>query len=148
MIRRPPRSTRTYTLFPYTTLFRSALECVELSTGSRTGPGWIAVAAVGNESDIRAEAVHRLLHRLAVRHCDVGQRQQVAIVPGQVLLFFLRDARPGAMVVNDIHDHQRRMEAIEQARHGQVAGIDPEYRACGIDLFLEIGRESCGERVC
>src|SRR3546814_1223810 len=40
------------------------------------------------------------------------------------------------MVVNDIHDHQRRMEAIEQARHGQVAGIDPEYRACGIDLFL------------
>src|SRR3546814_8121366 len=26
MIRRPPRSTRTYTLFPYTTLFRSAQE--------------------------------------------------------------------------------------------------------------------------
>src|SRR3546814_11012773 len=26
MIRRPPRSTRTYTLFPYTTLFRSGLE--------------------------------------------------------------------------------------------------------------------------
>src|SRR3546814_9788175 len=25
MIRRPPRSTRTYTLFPYTTLFRSLL---------------------------------------------------------------------------------------------------------------------------
>src|SRR3546814_10810518 len=25
MIRRPPRSTRTYTLFPYTTLFRSQL---------------------------------------------------------------------------------------------------------------------------
>src|SRR3546814_10235697 len=84
-------------------LARVALECVELSTGSRTGPGWIAVAAVGNESDIRAEAVHRLLHRLAVRHCDVGQRQQVAIVPGQVLLFFLRDARPGAMVRSEEH---------------------------------------------
>src|SRR3546814_17286795 len=27
MIRRPPRSTRTDTLFPYTTLFRSALPC-------------------------------------------------------------------------------------------------------------------------
>src|SRR3546814_15085844 len=26
MIRRPPRSTRTYTLFPYPTLFRSALQ--------------------------------------------------------------------------------------------------------------------------
>src|SRR3546814_11432093 len=29
MIRRPPRSTRTGTLFPYTTLFRSKLSCVE-----------------------------------------------------------------------------------------------------------------------
>src|SRR3546814_9211967 len=27
MIRRPPRSTRTDTLFPYTTLFRSAISC-------------------------------------------------------------------------------------------------------------------------
>src|SRR3546814_3131601 len=29
MIRRPPRSTRTDTLFPYTTLFRSVLKAVE-----------------------------------------------------------------------------------------------------------------------
>src|SRR3546814_4267638 len=29
MIRRPPRSTRTYTLFPYTTLFRSDAEPAE-----------------------------------------------------------------------------------------------------------------------
>src|SRR3546814_1007553 len=27
MIRRPPRSTRTYTLFPYTTLFRFLISC-------------------------------------------------------------------------------------------------------------------------
>src|SRR3546814_1145317 len=30
MIRRPPRSTRTDTLFPYTTLFRSALQLAHL----------------------------------------------------------------------------------------------------------------------
>src|SRR3546814_15291496 len=35
MIRRPPRSTRTDTLFPYTTLFRSVLE----GTGSRASRG-------------------------------------------------------------------------------------------------------------
>src|SRR3546814_20070287 len=29
MIRRPPRSTRTDTLFPYTTLFRSICECLD-----------------------------------------------------------------------------------------------------------------------
>src|SRR3546814_10725873 len=35
MIRRPPRSTRTDTLFPYTTLFRSWLECVWYSRAPR-----------------------------------------------------------------------------------------------------------------
>src|SRR3546814_3034626 len=47
MIRRPPRSTRTDTLFPYTTLFRSSLigegpamlESVSLSPGERAGVG-------------------------------------------------------------------------------------------------------------
>src|SRR3546814_19345112 len=33
MIRRPPRSTRTYTLFPYTTLFRSTDQTSILDTG-------------------------------------------------------------------------------------------------------------------
>src|SRR3546814_5218152 len=34
MIRRPPRSTRTDTLFPYTTLFRSFLILLGLGTGT------------------------------------------------------------------------------------------------------------------
>src|SRR3546814_11804695 len=47
MIRRPPRSTRTDTLFPYTTLFRS----VQLATGnlgSEDGAGIQAVAVVAS----------------------------------------------------------------------------------------------------
>src|SRR3546814_4742083 len=38
MIRRPPRSTRTDTLFPYTTLFRSATggsRCASVATGGK-----------------------------------------------------------------------------------------------------------------
>src|SRR3546814_14179548 len=35
MIRRPPRSTRTDTLFPYTTLFRSALKAKDLIRDGR-----------------------------------------------------------------------------------------------------------------
>src|SRR3546814_18282994 len=39
MIRRPPRSTRTDTLFPYTTLFRSPLPHARLDTdGESTAP--------------------------------------------------------------------------------------------------------------
>src|SRR3546814_7377226 len=34
MRRRPPRSTRTYTLFPYTTFFRSATERLAVSTST------------------------------------------------------------------------------------------------------------------
>src|SRR3546814_21102828 len=45
MIRRPPRSTRTYTLFPYTTLFRSSRnesDCGSLAvTGGNILPGHI-----------------------------------------------------------------------------------------------------------
>src|SRR3546814_1909061 len=37
MIRRPPRSTRTYTLFPYTTLFRAAGRQPECRTGVLVG---------------------------------------------------------------------------------------------------------------
>src|SRR3546814_6667796 len=33
MIRRPPRSTRTDTLFPYTTLFRSGAHCLRSGSG-------------------------------------------------------------------------------------------------------------------
>src|SRR3546814_15024081 len=36
MIRRPPRSTRTYTLFPYTTLFRSKRVVDEIATDPAT----------------------------------------------------------------------------------------------------------------
>src|SRR3546814_6766530 len=38
MIRRPPRSTRTDTLFPYTTLFRSAVSATRGGTPSTTQP--------------------------------------------------------------------------------------------------------------
>src|SRR3546814_9129788 len=39
MIRRPPRSTRTDTLFPYTTLFRSAGRMAAVDRDLRTGSG-------------------------------------------------------------------------------------------------------------
>src|SRR3546814_12477763 len=39
MIRRPPRSTRTYTLFPYTTLFRSGSAAQGGEKGPQAGQG-------------------------------------------------------------------------------------------------------------
>src|SRR3546814_18851091 len=64
MIRRPPRSTRTYTLFPYTTLFRSI--------GTDRGDDGIAhrhdVVAAGG--DLVVEIGH-VLERVGVEHAGV-----------------------------------------------------------------------------
>src|SRR3546814_8414099 len=62
MIRRPPRSTRTDTLFPYTTLFRSAAVITALSRkkqGSAGAPNQIAVSE-GRASSRRSPSPTRL----------------------------------------------------------------------------------------
>src|SRR3546814_10391639 len=72
MIRRPPRSTRTDTLLPYTTLFRSLLEDQELWHHDAVG-----MAAMDARADGQLDAAHegRRLHgdpprigRLLSRH--------------------------------------------------------------------------------
>src|SRR3546814_2823562 len=67
MIRRPPRSTRTDTLFPYTTLFRSH-------------PTDQVGEAVGREFP-----AHRLLgcqhHRVDAAHAGDGGRRRRAVLP-------------------------------------------------------------------
>src|SRR3546814_16715458 len=63
MIRRPPRSTRTETLFPYTTLFRS--------------PGWsdvqqiLATTETDKPADIRNRAILMLLSIYGMRRGEV-----------------------------------------------------------------------------
>src|SRR3546814_18486709 len=58
MIRRPPISTRTYTLFPYTTLFRSAsdlAQCPDVGVcewGGAHCTGRLVWSAFGNWDDI------------------------------------------------------------------------------------------------
>src|SRR3546814_15280117 len=64
MIRRPPRSTRTDTLFPYTTLFRSARHRQPVHAAGRRRPGGAPAADVGRA----AGAVrHRQAERRALR---------------------------------------------------------------------------------
>src|SRR3546814_2418209 len=81
MIRRPPRSTRTDTLFPYTTLFRSgaanlldppgapvgpedSFALLLRHTGALVGHGDHEVAAVTAEFDLDVAVVRRILDRI------------------------------------------------------------------------------------
>src|SRR3546814_958007 len=59
MIRRPPRSTRTDTLFPYTTLFRS-LPVAEHAPGARTPTRIIAHAPTPAQPGCRLGAFSRV----------------------------------------------------------------------------------------
>src|SRR3546814_12038171 len=68
MIRRPPRSTRTYTLFPYTTLFRSKMPHNSDLHGV-TGPGGGAASsftAPGHASQFTFKALNQGIY---VYHC-------------------------------------------------------------------------------
>src|SRR3546814_12455128 len=53
MFRRPPRSTRTYTLFPYTTLFRSGARSVAAPARARGAPGGFRAAILHPAADPR-----------------------------------------------------------------------------------------------
>src|SRR3546814_15198150 len=68
MIRRPPRSTRTDTLFPYTTLFRSILDRTEVPGSVWTPSDFLDLGS--------REAVDKALQRLAksdeLRRIDRG----------------------------------------------------------------------------
>src|SRR3546814_1883117 len=64
-IRRPPRSTRTDTLFPYTTLFRSR------------HPDRFSGLPAGHRRDDRHHTAHRLAHPL----CRAGARHRQARPP-------------------------------------------------------------------
>src|SRR3546814_16914283 len=83
MIRRPPRSTRTDTLFPYTTLFRSVLggDRDRLAQPQRIGfaePGFrcAALALVGDQGDRLAAATQPVGEVLVERRAAGARVEQ------------------------------------------------------------------------
>src|SRR3546814_5008332 len=77
MIRRPPRSTRTETLLPYTTLFRSGVNReVRVGGGGRQRREARAHQAGGGgckESEKAHASLHKLMGRLALRNGWLGK---------------------------------------------------------------------------
>src|SRR3546814_2897687 len=75
MIRRPPRSTRTDTLFPYTTLFRSPGEDTAVSRCRPAGAG--GIDRLRERRRARGAAGARGLHRVArYRRAEEGPRDR------------------------------------------------------------------------
>src|SRR3546814_13070980 len=104
MIRRPPRSTRTDTLFPYTTLFRSvqalqvAAQRVDFPVGQRLGDlghdvEQVRIAFAGGAGAVFLQATDQVVSLLAA---DVrGGRDRVAGAGGAWAGYGGRDSGSG-----------------------------------------------------
>src|SRR3546814_19482699 len=96
MIRRPPRSTRTDTLFPYTTLFRSE--------------GRRGIGETGG-----AQTVETLFH-LHLHHLDRDDR----IVDQQAERDYQRAQRASMKIAaKDMHEHEGTRQTQRSAEHHQ-----------------------------
>src|SRR3546814_16684288 len=125
MIRRPPRTTRTDTLFPYTTLFRSEQASESKSAPPRASSGSPQVLA-GLEAAIR-----RQIQPCADRQVNPG--------PGAneiVTVLHLRLNRNGTLAADP-----------RVVRHEGVDSSNGRYSRRVLDLG-QIGRASCREREC
>src|SRR3546814_16896090 len=105
MIRRPPRSTRTDTLFPYTTLFRSRADLAD------AGLPAIADQEIAVRGDLlrllRQHAVQRArqfeaaeIEGLAAAHVDLAGDSALDHVGGAGLVDLQRGDRAGGEVLN------------------------------------------------
>src|SRR3546814_20599569 len=87
MIRRPPRSTRTDTLFPYTTLFRSNIDVIDTTRIVMTPTGAGQAQAVANEMDTARDIIDKRVNALGTREPTIfrgGNDRVVVQVPGIV----------------------------------------------------------------
>src|SRR3546814_18685650 len=128
MIRRPPRSTRTDTLFPYTTLFRSPV----------ARPGQPAHGPPGRRVSRRARAM------------GAGQRNAPSDVSPREYAegWSCRARRPSRECYDRAVRISRRLMS-EKLADPRTLGDGPVADACGGESASpKIGRASGGERVC
>src|SRR3546814_14443594 len=97
MVRRPPRSTRTDTLFPYTTLFRSEVGMADLQDDDPAVYGMIQKADTLGVFQIESRAQMSMLPRIKPK-CFYDLVIEVAIV------------RPGPIQGDMVHPYLRRRE--------------------------------------
>src|SRR3546814_16546451 len=112
MIRRPPRSTRTDTLFPYTTLFRS----LSLPRASTNGNG------------LQAPSRHRPLCFAAVAHEQHMPRSLPARVrPKRTHGFPLRNDAPPKRIRNRLpkHHHERDRSTRRSTKGNHATATPP-----------------------
>src|SRR3546814_5006206 len=120
MIRRPPRSTRTDTLFPYTTLFRSMLECRRLWT-----PSTPCVPAPIRSEEHTSEL--QSLMRISYAVFCLNKKELKPIMTQTTVHYFSCILIPGNPTMNMLKLH------ISRIQHS-IAGFNRPKQNCCTDL--------------
>src|SRR3546814_20451409 len=128
MIRRPPRSTRTDTLFPYTTLFRSLED--------------------GNNETLYIQGLQGVQTKLSFPYLkNLADSGMVNINKAELVLTVIPGSGTTYSPIPQLTVHQGPSDngyirhILDTYVHGTVA----RYFS---GVYQEIGRGSCGERVC
>src|SRR3546814_20441846 len=135
MIRRPPRSTRTDTLFPYTTLFRSVEALVDLLKGEALAHQAVdRQAAPTVEGDVARHVAqrHAASDIAALHGAFLGDQADVLHWEAVVGMGEAGGHRGAAA----LGDAVAKLHRLHRARH--LEGV----------INDEIGRASCRARVC
>src|SRR3546814_20995343 len=127
MIRRPPRSTRTDTLFPYTTLFRSRF-------GPYVKHGSVYKSIPADE-DVLTIGLNRAVDLLAQAKEKSGALREMGPHPAGGGVITINKGRFGPYL-----RHGRVMESLPKNAGGETVTMDE-----AVALLEEIGRASCRE---
>src|SRR3546814_7007171 len=145
MLRRPPRSTRTYTLFPYTTLFRSrrgfardrhrGIAVIALQLWRLGGPCGAAERSERHHVAVRAAnaQVEHVLRRHPARGVGLEQHAQYAAFAGEVVGLGAAEA-----------DRERRIDlADRQAQRARLPAVDVklQHRRVLLPLGADVGEQ-------
>src|SRR3546814_1851093 len=129
MIRRPPRSTRTDTLFPYTTLFRSLLRALEITArrarADRTITPWLAVPALLRSMQITQ----------AVLPCLTIGDKALRLSPRDTQAIVLRNLRS---LTDRAEEGLVRLQALEAARLRAAAALHGAHRPGNLLALLSL----------
>src|SRR3546814_16405726 len=131
MIRRPPRSTRTDTLFPYTTLFRSDNEDEHLFHDLATATNTPALSF----ADVAAKAA---LSMFMLRGIEIHEREYA------IKAEYAQDKYAENMLLAVIADAHR-LSSLDNQSPVTRLGI---ASASPLTPWMEIGKASCRERMC
>src|SRR3546814_19977530 len=125
MNRRPPRSTRTDTLFPYTTLFRSGVEgfLYMASTSESNGTASITLTfEAGTDIDNAQMEVQNRLRRVEQRLPEDVRRQGISVTEANsgfllIVAITSKSGETDPMEINNfattrVHDELRRVKGV------------------------------------